>query len=44
VALAGAGWAEKQSIFPLTDETRGGELVNERAIHLLVEIEVKGAR
>ena len=41
VALAGAGWAEKERILPLGDEARGGELVDERAIHLLVEIEIK---
>src|SRR5262249_18309918 len=41
MALAGAGWAEEEAVFPLTDEACRGELVNERAIHLLVEIEVK---
>src|SRR5262245_29102152 len=41
MALAGAGWAEEEAVFALTDEARGGELEDERAIHLLVEIEVK---
>ncbi len=41
VALAGARWAEEECVFPLGDEARGGELENERAIHFLVEIEIK---
>lgn len=41
MALAGAGWAKEKGIFALADEARGGEVVNERAIHLFVEIEIK---
>ena len=40
VALAGAEWPEKEHVLTLRDETRGGELVDERAIHLLAEIKV----
>ena len=36
------GRAEKQGVLALGDEARGGELVDQRAIHLLVEIEIKG--
>ena len=42
MALAGAGRAEEEHVLALGDEARGGELVDERAIHLLVEIEVEG--
>ena len=42
VAFAGAGRAEEKDVLALGDEARGGELVDERAIHLLVEIEIKG--
>ena len=42
VALAGAGRPEEEHVLPLRNETRGGELVDERPIHLLVEIKVKG--
>ena len=42
VALASAGRAEKQYVLSLCDEAGGGELIDERAIHLFVEIEIKG--
>jgi hypothetical protein len=41
MAFAGARRAEKERIFPLRDEARGRELADERAVHLLVEIEIK---
>jgi hypothetical protein len=42
VTFAAAGWTEKQDIGVRGDEARGGELVDERAVHLAVEIEVEG--
>ena len=42
VTLAGAGRPEEEDVVALGDEARGGELVDERPIHLLVEIKVKG--
>jgi len=42
MALAGAGRAEEKDVLALGDETCGGEFVDERAIHLLVEIKIKG--
>src|SRR5688500_9718384 len=42
MALAGAGWTEEEDVLVLGDEACRGELVDERAIHLLVEIKVKG--
>jgi hypothetical protein len=39
---AGTRRTEKEGIFPLGDEATGGELVDECAIHLLVEIKIKG--
>ena len=41
VALAGAGRAEEERVLALRDEARGGELVDQRAVHLLVEVEVE---
>ena len=35
-------WPEKERVFALRDEAAGGELVDQRAIHLLVEIEIEG--
>ena len=35
-------WAEKERVFPLRDEAAGGQLVDQRAVHLLVEIEIEG--
>ena len=34
--------ARSGGVFPLPDETASGELVDRRAIHLLVEIEIEG--
>ena len=34
-------WPEKERIFALRDKATGGQVVDERAIHLLVEIKVK---
>jgi transposase InsO family protein len=42
VALAGAGAAEEEAVLPLGDEAAGGELEDERTVHLLVEVEVEG--
>ena len=42
VALAGAGRAEEEDVLALGDEARRGELVDERAVHFLVEIKIKG--
>src|SRR5687767_7622196 len=41
MALAGPGWTEQEHVLALRDEAGGGELVDERAIHLLIEIKVK---
>jgi len=41
MTLARARRTEQQHVFALTDKTRGCEIVDERAIHLLVEIEIK---
>ncbi len=41
VALAGAGRAEEERVFAPLDKSRGGEIVDQRAVHLLVEIEIK---
>lgn len=42
VALAGAGRPEQQDVLALGDEAAGRELVDERAVHVLVEIEIEG--
>ena len=42
MALARAGRAEEERVFTLGDETRGGQLVDQGAIHLLIKIKVKG--
>jgi hypothetical protein len=42
VTLACPGWPEEEDVLALGDEARGGELVDKRPIHLLVEIKVKG--
>src|SRR5882724_3352615 len=44
MTLARARRTEQQHVFALTDKTRGCEIVDERAIHLLVEIEIKASR
>ena len=41
MTLTGAGRAEEEGILVLRDETAGGELVDQSAIHLLVKREVK---
>ena len=41
MACAGAGWPEEERIFALADKASRGQIVDERAIHLLVEIEIK---
>ena len=41
MALAGARRAEEERVFALADEAGGGELVEQRAIHLLVEVEIE---
>ena len=42
MALAGARGAEEEAVLVLRDKAAGGELEDEAAIHLLVEVEVKG--
>ena len=42
MTLAGAGRAEEESVLTPIDELAGGELEDEAAIHLLVEVEVEG--
>ena len=42
MALAGARRAEEERVLALLDEARGGQLVDERAVHLLVEVKIKG--
>src|SRR3981081_755315 len=44
MALARAGRAQKEDVLALADEARGGQVVDERTIHLLVEIEVKAVQ
>jgi hypothetical protein len=44
MALTSTGRAEKKRIFPLLDEARGGEFVDQRAVHLLVEIEIEAVK
>src|SRR5438034_8621192 len=41
VALAGAGRAQEEGIVVLRDPARGSELEHERAVHLLVGVEVE---
>ena len=41
MALAGARRPEEERVFALLDEAGGGELVDQHAIHLLVEIEIE---
>jgi hypothetical protein len=40
MAFAGTGRAKKHRVLALGDEARRDELVDERPIHLLVEIEI----
>ena len=42
MALASAGRAEEERVFALLDEARRGEFIDEHAVHLLVEVKVKG--
>src|SRR5258708_2167767 len=41
VAFPRPGWAEKERVLALRDEAPRRQLVDQRAIHLLVEIKVK---
>ena len=41
MTLPAAGWTEKQSVFMAGDEGAGGQIEDQTAIHLLVEIEVE---
>ena len=41
MTLAGAARAEKQSVFPLADESAGSQIEDQTAIHFRVEIEVE---
>ncbi len=42
VTLPRARWPEQQPVLVLGDEAAGGELEDEAAVHLLVEVEVEG--
>ena len=42
MTFPGPGWAQKERVFPLRDEAAGCQLVDQRAVHLLVEIEIEG--
>jgi len=42
VTLPCARWPEQERVFALRDEATGRELVDQRSIHLLVEIEIEG--
>ena len=42
VILPRPWWAEKECVFPLRDEAAGRQLVDQRPVHLLVEIEIEG--
>ena len=42
VALAGAGRAEEERVLVVRDEVAGGELEDEAAVELAVEVEVEG--
>src|SRR5215471_8309194 len=42
VTFAGAGRTEEEDVFTLCDKPDGRELVDQRAIHLLIEIKIKG--
>ena len=42
MTLAGAGRAEEEDVLALQDEAAGGQVVDQRAVHLLVEIEIEG--
>src|SRR5262249_5073050 len=44
VTLAGAGRAEEEGIGVLGDPAPGGQLEDESAIHLLVEVEIEGVQ
>ena len=44
MTLAGAGRAQKEGIIVLGHVARGGELVDEGPVHLLVEVEVEGVQ
>src|SRR3989441_1082300 len=35
-------WPEKERVFPVCDEAAGGQLVDQRPVHLLIEIEIEG--
>ena len=41
VALPRPWWAEKERVFSLRDEAASGQVVDQRAVHPLVEIEIK---
>lgn len=42
VALAGAGRAEEERVLVLRDEVAGGEVEDEAAVELAIEVEVEG--
>ena len=42
MTLPCARWPEQERVFALRDEATGRELVDQRSIHLLVEIEIEG--
>ena len=44
MALAGARWPKEKDVLALLNETGGGQLVDQRPVHLLVEIQIKGVQ
>jgi len=42
VALSRPRWPEKERVLVLRDEATSGQFVDQRPIHLLVEIEIEG--
>ena len=41
MTLSRPWWPEKQRVLALAGEAAGGQLVDERAVHLLIEIEIE---
>ena len=44
MTLAGPGRSKEEDVLALSDEASGGEFVDERAIHLLVEFEIEAGQ
>ena len=41
MALARAAWTEKERIFPARDESAGGQIEHQTAVHLRIESEIE---